>query len=65
MTDIIQRWDQLAPADPELLLRRGGTFVFGQSTNGEIESRLEARDQGLLGYAKKDAIIKAVSEASA
>lgn len=64
MTDIIQRWDQLAPADPELLLLRGGTFVFAQKANGKIESRLEARDKGLLGYAKKDVIIKAVSEAS-
>ena len=46
MTEILQNWEALAPADDQLLVQRGGSLVID---DGEVIYRHD--DPGILGYA--------------
>ncbi len=47
MATILQNWAQLAPANEELLVQRGGTLVFA---DGALSWRHD--DAGILGFAQ-------------
>mmetsp|Transcript_9318 Transcript_9318/g.16785 ORF Transcript_9318/g.16785 Transcript_9318/m.16785 type:complete len:330 (+) Transcript_9318:289-1278(+) len=58
MIDILPRWSELSPEDPQLLTQQGATFVI----NSESKSiDFVHRDSGILAYANiEDAIAKAI-----
>ena len=58
MNDVLSNWGALQPADPELLLQRGGTLVFQGANLYHMHL-----DKGILGYANVDDTIALAKEA--
>ena len=53
MTAILNKWDELAPSNDELLVQRGGSFVF---ENGIEKFRHD--DAGILGYCPVERLVE-------
>ena len=58
MTEILSNWEDLAPADDNLLVQRGGSLVF---QDGACVFR--HNDAGILGYCPEERLVtKALSD---
>jgi hypothetical protein len=54
MRDILANWAELVPEDDQLLVQRGGAFVF---RDGDVAWRHV--DAGVLGYARPSEVLRA------